>query len=376
MASKYNKTKWVNDSTPVNAENLNKIEEGIYQNYIELNALKEETILVKQEQELLEKELSNLKTETKNTIVDVTNKTIGKVVEINYEDLKQKRNEGLLKEGQYYRIIDYITKTANPETRSAEHQFDVIVMATSNNTLSEEAYASIHNGDNYFAKSKLEAWKLWYCLDNDIERFDWADTKNGKGIIYRMIDEFDNDLWYDFKNIQFKRYKITATDYEVNAGMIGQYLGWRDSKNENYNKPYKVSLDYEDYIWCYTFPFYSSDSSNPLVQSRGMYFDTSLYQDVEGDGNVKPIHVRQIHVGQCLQDTPNYRSQQTLNNNVFITSDDTDEWIISNESHHNTIGCWNSKSGTEIGINTAGECFRNNILFGRACHNHFSSCFE
>ena len=43
------------------------------------------------------------------------------------------------------------------------------------------------------------------CLDNDTSRFAWADEVNGKGVIYRMIDEFNNDVPYDFKNIQFER---------------------------------------------------------------------------------------------------------------------------------------------------------------------------
>ncbi len=56
---------------------------------------------------------------------------------------------------------------------------------------------------DYFANSKLEAWKLKYCLDNDTSRFAWADEVNGKGVIYRMIDEFNNDVPYDFKNIRY-----------------------------------------------------------------------------------------------------------------------------------------------------------------------------
>ena len=63
----------------------------------------------------------------------------------------------------------------------------------------------------YFASSNLSAWKLKYCLDNDTTRFAWADSTNGKGVIYRMIDEFNNDVPYDFKNIQFKHPKDTTT---------------------------------------------------------------------------------------------------------------------------------------------------------------------
>lgn len=57
---------------------------------------------------------------------------------------------------------------------------------------------------NHFENSNLSAWKLRYCLDNDKDRFAWVDdTDTGRGVIYRMIDEFGNDCPYDFKNIMF-----------------------------------------------------------------------------------------------------------------------------------------------------------------------------
>ena len=132
---------------------------------------------------------------------------------ITYADLVNLRDNGELVAGAYYRITDYVTTTAQENTQSANHPFDVIVLALSENTLAEEAYAiqSERDTDGYFANSKLSAWKLWYCLDNDTERFAWADTDNGKGVIYRMIDEFENDIPYDFKNIQFRR-KINLDD--------------------------------------------------------------------------------------------------------------------------------------------------------------------
>ena len=137
--------------------------------------------------------------------------------EITYAALKTLRDGGNLDPGKLYRITDYMTTTAKADTRSAGHQFDVIVKALAANKLSEEAYAALHAGDTYFANSKLEAWKLWYSIDNDTNRFDWADATNGKGVIYRMIDEFENDLPYDFKNIQFKRYKGNVVAEEIDG---------------------------------------------------------------------------------------------------------------------------------------------------------------
>ena len=135
------------------------------------------------------------------------------IIEITWSELKAKRDAGELTLGQLYRITDYQCTTTESDTRSAGHQFDIIVLALTNNTLSEQAWAALHSGDTYFANSNLSAWKLWYCLDNDTTRFAWADNTsgNGRGVIYKMIDEFNNDVPYDFKNIQFKHPIDTAT---------------------------------------------------------------------------------------------------------------------------------------------------------------------
>ena len=131
-----------------------------------------------------------------------------------YAELRELRDNGSFVAGSFYRITDYITTTTQENTQSAGHPFDVIVLALNENTLAEEAYAiqSARDTDGYFAECNLSAWKLWYSLDNDSERFAWADSENGSGVIYRMIDEWNNDLPYDFKNIMFKRYILKADD--------------------------------------------------------------------------------------------------------------------------------------------------------------------
>ena len=129
------------------------------------------------------------------------------MVSVTYAELVALRDNGELIAGMQYRITDYVTTTAQENTKSAGHQFDVIVTADNKNTLNEVARACLHEEDTYFseADANLAAWQIWYSLDNDTERFAWADAENGKGVIYRMIDEFENDIPYDFKNIQFVR---------------------------------------------------------------------------------------------------------------------------------------------------------------------------
>lgn len=171
---------------------------------------------------------------------------VGQMLNVTHAELVALRDAGTLQAGRHYRITDYVTTTNSDAdsmtgeamVRSAGHPFDVIVLATSANTISETARAILHGGDEYFAGQNLQAWQLWYTLDNDKTRFAWADTANGKGVIYRMIDEYRNDLPYDFKNIQFRRY--TA------SGKVG-YDQWATGRMRAMLSYYQQLLDNEAY---------------------------------------------------------------------------------------------------------------------------------
>lgn len=148
----------------------------------------------------------------------------GNMQEVTYARLVELRGSGGLVAGTQYRITDFVTTVGSgvEHVRSAGHQFDVIVTADSAGTLNEVARAALHSGDEYFLNSKLRAWKIWYSLDNETGRFNWADGENGKGVIYRMIDEFGNDLPFDFKNVQFEMYhvdEVLSKDQDVAYGL-------------------------------------------------------------------------------------------------------------------------------------------------------------
>lgn len=121
--------------------------------------------------------------------------------ETSWSDLITARDKGNLVPGQQYRIIDYATKTNGGDFENAGHDFDIIVEAISNNELSEFAKAAQRAGDTYFSGCNLNAWELKYCIDNDTDRYIWADKTNGKGVIYYMKDEWNNEAPCDFKNI-------------------------------------------------------------------------------------------------------------------------------------------------------------------------------
>lgn len=69
----------------------------------------------------------------------------------------------------------------------------------------------------------MNAWELKYCLDNDKDLFDWAETE-GKGVIYYMKDEFGNEAPYDFKNVMLRRYQVSSTTNAVLNGLRNLYL--------------------------------------------------------------------------------------------------------------------------------------------------------
>ena len=177
---------------------------------------------------------------------------------VTYAELKALITNNNLVPGKTYRITDYVTTTAQARTQSAGHQFDLIVKAISTNQLSEEANACLHSGDSYFANSNLGAWVIRYNVNNDTTKYAWADATNGKGVIYYMKDEFSNECGYDFKNIQFARYKVTACASATT--LVGKYIGVI-GLNGSAILTSRMTIDSSDYKWFYTFDLYQTDYS-------------------------------------------------------------------------------------------------------------------
>lgn len=246
------------------------------------------------------------------------------VTRLTYASMVSLRDNSRLTSGQFYRITDYITTTTQTDTQSAGHPFDVIVLALNESTLSERAWAIQREGDTYFKNSNLAAWQIWYSLDNDISRFDWADAGNGKGVIYRMIDEWNNDCPYDFKNIQFRIPSLDITDFRYTFG-----YGTQDA-TVRYNKVYLNRMA-------------------PYVLGAKRMLNANLVLSEAG----------YIH--------SNVFGENCYNN------------VIGKESHSNTFGegCYNNVTGSYFRANTLGDyCYRN--TFGASCQDNTlgNYCYE
>ena len=84
---------------------------------------------------------------------------------------------------------------------------------------------------SYFNDCKLNSWELKYCFSNDTNRFDWADSQNGKGVIYYMKDEWGNECPYDFKNIKFNNKFTFSSGDSTDMSLYGL-------ASQNIIKPY------------------------------------------------------------------------------------------------------------------------------------------
>jgi hypothetical protein len=264
--------------------------------------------------------------------------------ELTYEELKKLRDDSQLVSGMQYRITDYACTTTQADTSIAGHAFDIIVTADSETELNENAYAAQHSGDTYFQTCNLNAWKLKYCLDNDIDRFAWADATNGKGVIYYMKDECSNECPYDFKNIMFT---VSGTNYYTFDAFI-------DSVHHDFSVAQTSKSCYGNII-----KEYRNTNNNvfKLTLGRNIFKNTSL----------SSVCYSNILKNNCYSNTfGNNCRENMLGNNCQNNT-------FGNYYQYSSFGnsCYGNSFGDSCQYNTFGDyCFSNSI--GNNCdYNSF-----
>ena len=155
---------------------------------------------------------------------------------VTYENLVKLVKQSKLRWGMLYRLTNYQatvnSELVNASTRlqvvdsgqNTNHGFDIILRATSNNTLNENCRFMKSVNSYYFEDCALESWEGKYSLKNDHTRFEWAD-ENGFGVIYYMKDNFGNEAHYDFKNIVFgddKLFTFNPRDVVRDGSITGE----------------------------------------------------------------------------------------------------------------------------------------------------------
>ena len=315
-----------------------------------------------------------IKTWVKEQIAAVQN-ALNPMVSITYADLKALRDGSKLVAGRRYRITDFVTTSVQTDTRSAGHAFDVIVKADDVNVLNENAKAIQHKGDTYFSGCKLSAWELKYCLDNDTNRFAWADTTNGKGVVWWMKDEWDNECFYDFKNIQYKRYKVTGvTDTARHSSFLNGYYGIEGGFQG-------VKVSDTDFKWAYTFSVLDVDRDTEETQWDADYPDASVLQggsnDPDGGGYMHPIlrceknRVDALEIASIVDDLET-TVKYALNDGVFFSKykwPETDDGTYRHELEHCAYNRFGNSHGFTLEVccvnKTGTGCYE--FLCGNNC---------
>lgn len=291
---------------------------------------------------------TNIKTLNNESLLGAGNIDINAtpMVETTWAELKALRDGAQLIPGMQYRITDYVTTTAQTNTSSAGHQFDVIVVADAVDKLNENARAALHAGDTYFANNKLEAWELKYCLDNDTTRFQWAKS-SGTGVIFWMRDEFANEVPYDFKNILFTKSGVYTNVYTFNYGSSRN----QDASLIGITEATSSRRCYSNIIRATVI---ASDGKLHLSLNQTVFSSSSEYYQFHG--NV---------IGEGNRD------------NFFNGSGSIYGNIIGNDFVLNTFGnqCYHNVIGNNFSQNTIGSQFYRNIIGNSFYHNTIGSNF-
>ena len=359
--------------------------------------------------EIIADGIATEKLERENAFVNLEGKidasVISKMVSITYAEIKALRDQSKLKPGQFYRITDYVTTTKQENTRSAGHVFDVIVLATDVDTLNENAKAIKHEGDTYFANSHLDAWEIKYDLDNDITKYAWADETNGKGVIFYMKDEWNNECPYDFKNIQFKRWAITNITSNSLSTVTLQVLNKAFNFNNNGSKHFAnkdmggnwlpnsqgltVTVDESKFGWYYTFNGMSSKDGITISNTYDLSTNQFKLSDeclnwIEKNSSAGSDSTDRCYDNKISLSTDEYfvnnaynKGRIVLNNIVFNNGlsycySDGEDWVYKTCScYRNTFGnnCYNNTFGNNCNANTFGNDCGNNT-FGNKCYSN------
>lgn len=323
--------------------------------------------------EVTKEDLENLKVLLEKEIQDMSKSFLQSMRNVTWATLKELRDNNQLTPGSYYRIIDYVAtavdtgeETSASIVKSANHPFDIIVQAIATNKLSEKASAELHAGDTYFANCKLNAWKIWYCLDNDKTRFTWADTINGKGVIYRMIDEYNNDISYDFKGLQFKRFAI-ATTYDLSGAetIIGLPIGHKGGG-------LGYTIDENTSKWYYTFSKLGSNWSDDVVDASlngcavEVVFTSVFSSNPRQDPSILLDNV--FAYGQPVRDLCSVISGQSTEPIGDITYFSHITFVGANCAHNTFVAV--------PALSRTGATFRKNLIIGSFRHLEIGSNFQ
>lgn len=289
------------------------------------------------------------------------NKLQKKPIEVTHAELLTLISNSGLIPGQKYLITDYETvvdyngEYGRWSTRESIY-FRLIVTADSNNVLNQKADVVSYIPANNTYTNFCSAWQAWYDPQNDASKYAWAHP-NGKGVIYRLIDEWGNDCPYDFVHITMKRFDDdTDNSLYYTFDYSGQVYGGGNCRNNVIKPRYDAS---------------GKQIINNIIFLCGRYTNDGLANNAVVD--VMPVESNTFGLNchditllhYCVNNTfdttcYNIKLDSECSGNVFRTNchdNDLNTKCIGNTFNQ---GCFN--------INMGAGCAGN--MFGTNCHDN------
>ena len=338
------------------------------------------------------------------------------VTNVTYSELVSDIGSNSLIQGSYYLITDFKTCYDQPDfdyfgepITSGNYKDSpvepLMVLATSNNTISEEAYQTDY--------------------PNDRIRYDWTysttEVTGGAayGRIKERIDEWNNRTDYDHRNILFKRYRLYTCTSEDSLRINGSVdllfdgtVNGTDTKFTDLSigdvilittggpQYYEISSITDDFIMGVT-----GDTISPVtgtsffrtieVSNGSSYFSykrtnvkTNDYEEYTtfGDALISSYAVNN-YVGDYANNYLNQGFTFILSNNIFLEGEYSNNKLgnfcynntFGTDNENNTFGnfCYNNASSNDMDENFIGDYFNNNIIStnftGNSIGNNFNS---
>lgn len=201
-----------------------------------------------------------------------------------------------------------------------------------------------------------------------------------KGDILYMKDEFNNECYYDFKNILFKRYHIdeisdNSSHEGLNESLLNTYLGIKNNVGYTINE--------EDYIYVYTFGGETDGSltgncyNNNIQPAGNMWrpnnitFKENCHDNYIFSGSYNCSFDRDVYcniIGHAFMNNTfgNYIYLNTFGNNIWYNSfgNSIESNTFGNGVGNNTFGNYITQNsfGNDIWSNTFGNYFQYNTV--------------
>ena len=214
---------------------------------------------------------------------------------------------------------------------------------------------------SYFANSDLNAWEIWYSLDNDISKFAWAQEILLSPVSKRkliQVEYYDDDI-EEYETYIFVRYPEADRSGDYPCAWVEEQYG--------YTKSIKKYIEgNKENFFTYGVIYTSTDTDV-----------ATIFQDIEDDAEYTPLYATPETcskgiIYRMIDEFGNDCPYDFKNITFFKENGQVDYWLYTFNSNTNTD---NSMDGGAYGnvikpYRTDDTMHINNIKFSNNCYNN------